>query len=100
MSFRTRLTLASALAVAIAVVAASAAAYVLVRDSLRDEVDRALHAQADQVGRPGDERRPGRPEVPGLRPGPFGGAAGFAQVVLADGSTRRRRTPRAPYPSA
>ena len=86
MSFRTRLALASALAVAIAVVAASAAAYVLVRDGLRDEVDRALHAQADRIGRPGDGERP---EVPGLRPGPFGGAAGFAQVVLADGSTRR-----------
>ena len=89
MSFRTRLALASALAVAIAVVAASAAAYVLVRDGLRDEVDRALQVQADRIGRPGDDGRPGRPEVPGLRPGPFGGAAGFAQVVLADGSTRR-----------
>ena len=51
MSLRRRLALLSAAAVALTVVLASAIIYVLVRDSLRDQVDDDLRAQAE-VGRP------------------------------------------------
>ncbi len=89
MSFRTRLALVSAAAVAVAAVAASAAAYFLVRDTLRDEVDGALLAQADR-------RRPGG--IPALRPPAFGGPPGYAQVLTADGRTLRPRGASRPLP--
>jgi two-component system sensor histidine kinase MprB len=84
MSFRTRLALASSAAVAVAVILASGGAYLLVRDSLRGEVDDALHERADlpellpRIVRP-------RP----LPPAPFGGASGFFQIVSADGEVAR-----------
>ena len=49
MSLRRRLALLSAAAVAIAVVLASVFVYILVRDSLRDQVDDDLRRQADQT---------------------------------------------------
>jgi two-component system sensor histidine kinase MprB len=48
-SLRRRLALLSAAAVAVAVVLASVFVYVLVRDSLRDQVDDDLRRQADQA---------------------------------------------------
>ena len=80
MSFRTRLALASSAAVAVAVILASGGAYLLVRDSLRGEVDGALR---DRAALP--EVLP-RLVVPRqLPPTPFGGASGYFQIVSADG---------------
>jgi two-component system, OmpR family, sensor histidine kinase MprB len=82
MSFRARLTLASAGAVAIAVILASALAYVLVRDQLRSEVDTSLRTRMrtaqelpDVVARQILDRFP-RPAL--------GGAPGYLQVVFLD----------------
>ena len=87
MSFRTRLTLASAAAVAIAVVGASAITYAIVRNELRDDVDATLQSRARElpthlevVGGPGDE------QFLGLAPERFGGVAVFTQLVRRDGS--------------
>ena len=84
MSFRTRLALASSAAVAVAVVLASVGAYVLVRDSLRDEVDGALNERAALP------RVLPRLVIPRPLPrDPFGGAPGFFQVVSANGEIAR-----------
>ena len=83
MSFRTRLTLASAAAVAVAIVVASAVTYALVRNELRGQVDRTLKERAATL-RIGVGGPPGA-EVLRLPPEPFGGAAVVAQVVTADG---------------
>ena len=84
MSFRARLTLASAAAVAVAVVGASAITYALVRNELRDQVDETLHTRAaelpprlDVIGDPDGE------QFLGLRPERFGGVAVFTQLVSA-----------------
>jgi two-component system, OmpR family, sensor histidine kinase MprB len=86
MSFRARLTLASAAAVAVAVVGASAITYALVRNELRDGVDETLHSRAaelpprlDVIGDPDGE------QFLGLRPERFGGVAVFTQLVRRDG---------------
>ncbi len=87
MSLRRRLALLSGAAVAVAIVLASAIVYVLVRDSLRDQVDDDLRGQAERpmpvatASRPGPvrarrcperrrvapvpRRRPARAEPPG-----------------------------------
>lgn len=93
MSFRVRVALASAAAVAVAVVGMSAGAYVLVRDSLRDEVDRALIESSRRPDALVAGRRPG-----GLRPPAFGGASGYLQLVAADGSTVRAADADTPLP--
>jgi two-component system sensor histidine kinase MprB len=85
-SYRARLTLASAAAVAVAIVGASAVTYALVRSELRSQVDDTLESRArdlppslDIVGDPNGEQF--------LRLGPerFGGVAVFTQLVRADG---------------
>ena len=87
MTFRTRLTLASAAAVAVAVVGASAVTYAIVRNELRDDVDSTLRSRARElpahlevVAGPGGE------QFLGLRPERFGGVAVFTQLVRRDGS--------------
>ncbi|MBA2546618.1 MAG: HAMP domain-containing histidine kinase, partial [Solirubrobacterales bacterium] len=68
MSLRRRLALLSAAAVAVTVIVASAVIYLLVRDSLRDNVDDELEAQAGQAA-----QRLGEFEtevLPGPLPGP------------------------------
>ena len=87
MSFRTRLTLASAAAVAIAVVGASAITYAIVRNELRADVDATLQSRARElpshlevVDGPGGE------QFLGLRPERFGGVAVFTQLVRRDGT--------------
>jgi two-component system sensor histidine kinase MprB len=93
MSFRARLTLVAATAVALAVVLSSAVVYVIVRDQLRDEVDAALQDRADEFQRL-PFRRP-IPEVPGP---PLGGAAGYFQFVLSNGTVLRPRGADIPIP--
>jgi two-component system sensor histidine kinase MprB len=83
MSFRTRLALVAAAAVGIAVVAASVVVYVVVREQLLGQVDRALVHRADgllSVGiRPNQE---GQLAIP---PAPFGVEQDFAQIVPPSG---------------
>jgi two-component system sensor histidine kinase MprB len=81
MSFRARLTLATAGAVAVVVVVASAVAYVLVRDQLRSEVDASLR---DRVGailaRPGPiEIHHFFDQLPQQAPG---ATPGYAQLLV------------------
>jgi two-component system sensor histidine kinase MprB len=93
MSFRLRLTLVAAAAVALAVVLASAVVYVVVRDQLRNEVDDSLRDRAGEISRGPltAERDFGGDFFLRLPGPPIGGAAGYVQVVAADG----RRTIRA-----
>ncbi|HZB36181.1 MAG TPA: HAMP domain-containing sensor histidine kinase [Gaiellaceae bacterium] len=84
MSFRVRLTFVAAAAVALAVVLSSVVVYVVVRDQLRSEVDRALEARAVQIQHIPLGRR--FPDVPDPI---FGGAPGYVQVVRDDGSVLR-----------
>jgi two-component system, OmpR family, sensor histidine kinase MprB len=86
MSYRVRLTLASAAAVAVAIVGASAVTYALVRSELRSQVDDTLESRAgdlpprlDIIGDPNGE------QFLGLRPERFGGVAVFTQLVRKDG---------------
>jgi len=100
MSFRVRLTLVAAAAVALAVVLASAVVYVVVRDQLRAEVDEGLHSRAGEIARIPLEAVPSPGGEFFLRiPGPrFGGAAGYVQVVDADGKTIRPPEATVPIP--
>jgi two-component system sensor histidine kinase MprB len=84
MSFRVRLILVAAAAVALAVVLSSVVVYVVVRDQLRSEVDRALEARAVQIQDIPLGRR--FPDVPDPI---LGGPAGYIQVVRHDGSVLR-----------
>ena len=86
MSYRVRLTLASAAAVAVAVVGASAVTYALVRSELRSQVDDTLESRAGDL--------PPRLDIVGdpngvqflrLPPERFGGVAVFTQLVREDG---------------
>ena len=81
LSFRARLTLASAGAVALVVIVASAVAYVLVKDQLRSEVDASLRARAQEIlNRPGPiEIRHFFDSLPQPKPG---ATAGYAQLVV------------------
>jgi two-component system sensor histidine kinase MprB len=93
-SFRRRLILLSAAAVAVAVVLASVAAYLVVRNQLRDEVDNRLENLYEQIAIPQSLLLPGAP--PGddflvLPTGPLGSRDAFAQVVRPDGSVVRPR---------
>jgi two-component system sensor histidine kinase MprB len=94
-SFRTRLTVASAAAVALAILAASVAAYVLVRAELRAAVDDGLRSRAEQVLVP--ERGP--LSAFGFEDPPFGGASGYAQLVTRDGEAIRRPSAKVPLPT-
>jgi two-component system, OmpR family, sensor histidine kinase MprB len=96
-SFRRRLILLTAAAVAIAVVLASAAAYLVVRDQLRDEVDTRLQNLFEQISIPQGLLLPGSPagdDVLVLPTGPLGSRDAFAQVVRPDGTVVRPRESR------
>jgi two-component system, OmpR family, sensor histidine kinase MprB len=93
MSFRVRLTLVAAAAVALAVVLSSVVVYAVVRDQLRDEVDRALEGRAIQIQRP-----PFRGPFPRIPDPEFGEAGGYVQVVSADGTVRRPSGAETPIP--
>ena len=60
-SFRQRLIFLSAAAVAVAVVLASVAAYVVVRNQLRDDVDNRLQSLYEQIAIPRGLLLPGAP---------------------------------------
>jgi two-component system sensor histidine kinase MprB len=114
MSLRTRIAGVAGIAVAVAVLLGAGLAYVAIRAELRGEVDSALRTRAQALGfEPRTEQLPGRspgapagrpPGRPGPRggifdsgggsrfdrsPPPFGGAAGYVQVILRDGSIAR-----------
>jgi two-component system, OmpR family, sensor histidine kinase MprB len=86
MSFRLRITLASAAAVALAVALASAIAYVLVQDQLRGEVDTSLRQRAEAIAEQPFElqRFFGRVPQPAI-----GGAPGYLQLVSGTGQVVR-----------
>jgi len=93
-SFRRRLILLSATAVAVAVVLASVAAFLVVRNELRDDVDNRLRTLFEQITIPQGLLLPGAPagnETLVLPTGPLGSRDGFAQVVRADGTAVRPR---------
>jgi two-component system, OmpR family, sensor histidine kinase MprB len=95
-SFRQRLILLSAAAVATAVVLASVAAFVVVRNQLRDDVDNRLRTLFEQISIPQGLLLPGAPagnETLVLPSGPLGSRDGFAQVVRRDGTVVRPRGP-------
>jgi two-component system, OmpR family, sensor histidine kinase MprB len=90
-TLRARIAAAAGVAVALAVIAAAVAVYVGVRGQLRGEVDESLRERTAAVagfGEP-DFLRPGMREGPPMflrpPPEPFGGAEGYAQIVLPDG---------------
>jgi two-component system, OmpR family, sensor histidine kinase MprB len=85
MTFRARLTLASAAAVAVAIVGASAATYAVVRSELRSQLDDTLQSRArDLPPRLDIIRDPNGEQFLGLRPERFGGVAVFTQLVRRD----------------
>jgi two-component system, OmpR family, sensor histidine kinase MprB len=89
-SLGARLSLAAAAAVAVAVALASTASYFAVRAKLRGEVDQALESRVQtvndvfQVAVPGLGFAPERRFI--LPPQPFGGAAGYGQLISAKGA--------------
>jgi len=91
-TFRRRLVLLSAAAVAVAVVLASVAAFLVVRNQLRDEVDARLQTLFEQIAIPQGLLLPGAPagdDVLVLPTGPLGSRDAFAQVVRPDGTVVR-----------
>jgi two-component system sensor histidine kinase MprB len=87
MTLRTRIAVIAAAAVALAVVATSVGVYTATARTLRAGTDRELAQAADELlheaphgGHTGRFR-------PGVRSGPFGGLAGFVQVVGPQGRT-------------
>ena len=89
MSFGRRITLAAAGAVAVAVLMASVVAYVVMRGELRGQVDDSLQDRAQVLAEL--NRLPGGGPPSGLPPPAalLGGAAGYVQLVSADGGTSR-----------
>ena len=92
MSFRRRLTLAAAAAVCIVAVVLSLAAYLLVRNLLRDEVDDSLRTQAGLVERLEADTDAAAPRVlvpaPRLRPA-VGEPEAYVQIVSRGGGVVR-----------
>ena len=86
MTFRARLALVAAAAVALAVVVASFVVYFVVRSELRGPIDDNLRGNASvvQLSRSPDEIERALFHLPSK----LGGASGYFQVVLPDGSTR------------
>jgi two-component system sensor histidine kinase MprB len=80
-TFRARLTLASAVAVAVAIAVGSLVVYVVVRDALRDEVDAALRERADVAQLRAVRGGAFSVVLPPVR---FGGAEAEAQIVPAE----------------
>jgi two-component system sensor histidine kinase MprB len=105
-SLRARIAGAAALAVALVVVIAAVAIYLGVRSELRGEVDDSLRDRAEGIALIGADERPfrigpgdgagrqlppgGRRVFPAPRPEPFGGPAGYVQLVLPSGHVVRR----------
>ena len=81
MSFRARLTIASAVAVAAAIVLASFLVYFLVSDRLHSEIDGSLRARAAQI-----THEKGGP-FSNIPQAILGGARGFYQYVDSEGQT-------------
>ena len=81
MSLRARIAWSAAGAVALAIVLVSVALYVATARTLNGSVDTALRELARDLRRPSVEG----PFEHGPRPGRFGGAGGYVQVVDADG---------------
>ena len=98
--FRRRLILLSAAAVAVAVVLASVAAFVVVRNQLRDDVDNRLRNLFEQISIPQGllcrELPPGRHA--GAADRAVGSRDAFAQVVRPDGTVVRPRETRFELP--
>jgi two-component system sensor histidine kinase MprB len=93
-SFRRRLILLSTAAVAVAVVLASMAAFLVVRNQLRDDVDNRLQNLFEQIAIPRGLLLPGAPagdDVLVLPTGPLGSRDAFAQMVRPDGTVVRPR---------
>ncbi len=84
MTFRGRLTAAAALAVAIAILLASGVIFLVVRHELRGGVDASLEQLANSAI---VRMRPGEVRVT-LPPSAFGGATGYAQVIMPNGAIR------------
>ena len=83
MSFRARLTIASAVAVAGAIVLASFLVYFLVSDRLHSEIDGTLSDRAAQITH---TERPSKGGIfDSIAPALLGGARGFYQYVDSDG---------------
>ena len=100
MSLRARLTLATAAAVAVAIAAACGAAYLIVEDELRGEIDRSLQQRVSLVfGRRIGPRPSFRIELPGLPPPAFGGAPGYLQLVTQGGDVVGPDGPQAGIPA-
>ena len=91
MSFRARLTLATALAVAASIAVAAALVYVLVREQQHDQVEDALRARADALTRRplALGRGPGGELVLRLPPRDFEPGGVFVQAVEEDGMIAR-----------
>ncbi len=89
MSFRRRLALSCAAAVAIAVLLGSVLTYVIVRDTLRGQIDGALRAQVEMSGAPPSMRAEGMRDRVLITSDP----PVFTQVLTA-----RRRSQRLPEP--
>jgi two-component system, OmpR family, sensor histidine kinase MprB len=113
MTLRTRIAATAAVAVALVIVIAAIAIYLGVRSELRGEVDDSLRERAAAIGRfaegrlggegrpghlgagagrpPADAPRDGDDRLPMPPPEPFGGAEGFAQLILPSGHAVRFR---------
>jgi two-component system sensor histidine kinase MprB len=80
-TFRARLTLVAAAAVALAVIVASIVVYFVVRDQLRSTVEQSLRTTASQLAiTPGHDF-----EHFATPPSELGGAAGYPQIIFANG---------------
>jgi two-component system sensor histidine kinase MprB len=86
MSLRTRLVVAAVAAAALTAIAVALFAYNATDRELRKNVDETLQERADQLARLRDRRAPGAPAR--LPPPALGAAAGFAQIITADGGVR------------
>jgi two-component system sensor histidine kinase MprB len=89
MTFRTRLILVGTVAVAIAIAAASAVTYVVVRGELRSQVDDGLRQRAGAINRLRIGESVSGEAFLDIPPPLLGGAAGYTQLVTADGRTIR-----------
>lgn len=96
MTLRARLALSAALAVAAAVVLASIAVYFVVRAELRGELDDSLRERAASIQAARGPRFGG--PVPRIPAPLLGGAAGYVQVVDAQGGAFRPGGAETPLP--